>query len=508
MPSSLSPRPAGRAATFTPLLPASRANRRAAILRILGLLLMLFSCTQLPPLLIDLYYAEGAWFGFLLALLITLAIGLLTWLPVRGAREELQIRDGYLITALFWIVLGSFGSIPFLLIDNPRMAPVDALFESFSGISTTGATVLTGLDQLPRAVLYYRQQLQWFGGMGIIVLAVAIMPMLGIGGMQLYRAEMPGPLKEQRLSPRIAETAKTLWLLYCGLTLACTFAYWAAGMSLFDAIGHSFSTIAIGGFSTHDTSIGYFDSPLIELVCMFFLVISGINFGLHFLAWRQRSLRHYLRDAECRSYLLLLGAVFLICTVTLILHQHYEHPLQSLRYAAFMVVSIATTTGFGLVDFSSWPTLLPHLLLYTTFIGACAGSTGGGMKVMRILLVFRQGIREFQRLLHPNGVFTVKLGRRHIPDRVVESVWGFCSIYLVTFVVLLLILLALGLDQLTAFSALASCMNNLGPALGEAAAHYANLPDSAKLVLSLAMVLGRLEVFSLLILLSPAFWRF
>ncbi|MNF62262.1 Trk system potassium uptake protein TrkH [compost metagenome] len=508
MPNSLSPRPAGRTATFTPLLPASRANRRAAILRILGVLLMLFSCTQVPPLLIDLYYAEGAWRGFLLALLITLAVGLLTWLPVRDAREELKIRDGYLVTALFWVVLGSFGSIPFLLVDTPHMSWVDALFESVSGISTTGATVLTGLDRLPRAVLYYRQQLQWFGGMGIIVLAVAIMPMLGIGGMQLYRAEMPGPLKEQKLSPRIAETAKTLWLLYCGLTLACALAYWAAGMSLFDAIGHGFSTIAIGGFSTHDASIGYFDSPLIELVCMFFLVISGINFGLHFLAWRRRSLRHYLRDAECRSYLLLLLVVFLVCATTLILHQHYQHPLQSLRYAAFMVVSIATTTGFGLADFSTWPTLLPHLLLYTTFIGACAGSTGGGMKVMRILLVLRQGIREFQRLLHPNGVFTVKLGRRQIPDRVVESVWGFCSIYLVTFVVLLLILLALGLDQLTAFSALASCMNNLGPALGEAASHYAGLPDSAKLVLSLAMVLGRLEVFSLLILLSPAFWRF
>nr|WP_271412313.1 TrkH family potassium uptake protein [Pseudomonas sp. Q1-7] len=478
------------------------------MLRILGVLLILFSCTQLPPLLVDLYYGDGAWRGFLFALLITLSCGLLTWLPVRDAREELQIRDGYLITALFWIVLGSFGSIPFLLIDNPDMGWADALFESVSGISTTGATVLTGLDQLPRAVLYYRHQLQWFGGMGIIVLAVAIMPMLGIGGMQLYRAEMPGPLKEQKLSPRIAETAKTLWLLYCGLTLVCALAYWAAGMSLFDAIGHSFSTIAIGGFSTHDASIGYFDSPLIELICMFFLVISGINFGLHFLAWRRRSLSHYLRDAECRSYLLLLLAVFVICTATLILHRHYEHPLESIRYAAFMVVSIATTTGFGLADFSTWPTLLPYLLLCTTFIGACAGSTGGGMKVMRILLVYRQGLREFQRLLHPNGVFSVKLGRRQVPDRVVESVWGFCSIYLVTFVVLLLVLLALGVDQLTAFSALASCMNNLGPALGEAALHYANLSAGAKLVLSLAMVLGRLEVFSLLILLSPAFWRF
>lgn len=261
--------------TYLPNAVTGRAQRHAVIRRILGVLLMLFSSTQLPPLLIDLYYGEGAWQGFLMALLITLSIGLLIWLPVRGANGDLKIRDGYLITALFWTVLGTFGCIPFLLIDTPRMGLVDALFESVSGISTTGATVLTGLDQLPKAVLYYRQQLQWFGGMGIIVLAVAIMPMLGIGGMQLYRAEMPGPLKEQKLSPRIAETARTLWLIYCGLTLACALAYWAAGMSLFDAICHSFSTIAIGGFSTHDASIGYFDSPLVEAVCMFFLVVSG-----------------------------------------------------------------------------------------------------------------------------------------------------------------------------------------------------------------------------------------
>ncbi|VTS50536.1 Trk family potassium uptake protein [Streptococcus dysgalactiae subsp. equisimilis] len=237
---------------------------------------------------------------------------------MRGVQEELRIREGYLITALFWVVLGSFGAIPFMFSETPHMSLTDALFEAISGISTTGATVLTGLDRLPRAILYYRQQLQWFGGMGIVVLAVAIMPMLGIGGMQLYRAEMPGPLKEQKLSPRIADTAKTLWLIYCGLTLVCALAYWAAGMSLFDAVGHSFSTIAIGGFSTHDASIGYFDSPLIEAICMFFLVVSGINFGLHFLAWRRRNLAHYLRDPECRAYLSILLAVFLVTALALV----------------------------------------------------------------------------------------------------------------------------------------------------------------------------------------------
>ncbi|MGG2036060.1 TrkH family potassium uptake protein [Pseudomonas paraeruginosa] len=480
----------------------------ASIFRILGVLLMLFSSAQIPPLLVALFYAEPVWQPFLLAFVITLATGACIWWPVRGVQEELRIREGYLITALFWVVLGSFGAIPFMFSETPHMSLTDALFEAISGISTTGATVLTGLDRLPRAILYYRQQLQWFGGMGIVVLAVAIMPMLGIGGMQLYRAEMPGPLKEQKLSPRIADTAKTLWLIYCGLTLVCALAYWAAGMSLFDAVGHSFSTIAIGGFSTHDASIGYFDSPLIEAICMFFLVVSGINFGLHFLAWRRRNLAHYLRDPECRAYLSILLAVFLVTALALVAQRHYEQPLQAIRYAAFMVVSIGTTTGFGLADFATWPTFLPHLLLYTTFIGACAGSTGGGMKVMRILLVYRQGMREFMRLLHPSGVFLVKLGRRPIPDRVVESVWGFCSIYLVTFVVLMLVLLALGVDLLTAFSSLSSCLNNLGPALGESAAHYGGLPDSAKLVLAFAMMLGRLEVFSLLILFTPAFWRY
>ncbi len=480
----------------------------AVISRILGILLMLFSISHLPPLLIDLYYQEGTWRSFIWAFTITLCSGVAIWLPVRNARGELRARDGYLITALFWSVLGLFSAIPFLLGDKPAMSAMDALFEAFSGLSTTGATVLTGLDTLPHAILYYRQQLQWLGGMGIVVLAVAVMPMLGIGGMQLYRAEMPGPLKDNKLSARIADTAKTLWLIYCGLTVLCALAYWMAGMGLFDAIGHSFATIAIGGFSTHDASIGYFDSPLIEAICIFFMAASGMNFALHFLALRSRSLKAYLQDPECMAYLKLLASVFAITTLVLVFYAHHESPLDSLRYAAFQVVSVFTTTGFGIDDFSAWPSFLPFLLLYTAFIGACAGSTGGGMKVMRAMLVVRQGQREILRLLHPSGVFGVKMGKRRVPDRVIESVWGFCAVYLVTFFGLMLLLLGTGLDPITAFSSLASCMNNLGPALGDAAAHYGNLPDSAKGLLSVAMILGRLEVFSLVVLLSPAFWRY
>ncbi len=480
----------------------------AAIGRILGVLLMLFSISHVPPLLIALYDNGGSSSSFAWSFAITLLTGLFIWLPVRHARAELRVRDGYLITAMFWIVLGTFGAIPFMLSLSPNMGVVESLFEAFSGLSTTGATVLTGIDQLPRSILYYRQQLQWLGGMGIVVLAVAIMPMLGVGGMQLYRTEMPGPLKDNKLSPRIADTAKTLWLIYCGLTVLCALAYWAAGMDIFDAIGHSFSTIAIGGFSTHDASIGYFDSPLIEFICIFFMAISGMNFALHFLALRSRSLKAYLKDPECQSYLKILAVVFIVTATVLMIYNYHDNPLLSLRYAAFQVVSIATTTGFGITDFSGWPSFLPFLLLYTTFIGACAGSTGGGMKVMRVMLLYRQGQREIQRLLHPNGVFTIKLGKRKVPDRVVESVWGFFVVYMVTFFTLMLALLACEMDPITAFSALASCMNNLGPALGDATANYGSLPDTAKVILSFAMILGRLEVFSLLILLSPAFWRY
>lgn len=480
----------------------------AIISRILGILLMLFSFTHLPPLLIDLYYEEGTWHCFAWAMLITLVCGAAIYWPVHRARGELRARDGYLITALFWIVLGFFAAIPFVISEKPEMDAADAIFEAFSGLSTTGATVLTGLDQLPHAILYYRQQLQWLGGMGIVVLAVAVMPMLGIGGMQLYRAEMPGPLKDTKLSARIADTAKTLWLIYCGLTVICALAYWMAGMGLFDAIGHSFATIAIGGFSTHDASIGYFKSPLIEAICIFFMAASGMNFALHFLALRSRSLKAYLHDPECRTFLKLLAFVFLITTSVLLIYGHHADPLDSVRYSAFQVVSVFTTTGFGVDDFSVWPSFLPFLLIYTAFIGACAGSTGGGMKVMRAMLVVRQGQREIHRLLHPNGVFCVKLGGRSIPDRITESIWGFCAMYMVAFFGLMLLLLGTGVDPVTTFSTLASCMNNLGPALGEAVAHYGTLPDSAKLVLSVAMILGRLEVFSLIVLLSPAFWRY
>ncbi|RCX32889.1 TrkH family potassium uptake protein [Thioalbus denitrificans] len=477
------------------------------ILRILGLLLMIFSTTMLPSVAVSWWYGDGAAAAFLQGFALTLATGLVLWLPVSRHRGELRIRDGFLIVVLFWSVLGSFGALPLMLGQDPHMSLTDAVFESISGLTTTGATVIVGLDQLPQSILYYRQQLQWLGGMGIIVLAVAILPMLGIGGMQLYRAEMPGPVKDSKLTPRIAETAKALWYIYLGLTVLCALAYWAAGMSLFDAIGHSFSTVAIGGFSTHDASMGHFNSALMEMIAVGFILLSGANFALHFTAWRHRTLSGYWRDPEFRAYLFILAAAALIATAYLYLSGTFTSFGSALHHGIFQAVSIGTTTGFTTADYFNWPGFLPVMLLFMSFIGGCAASTAGGMKVIRVLLLFRQGAREIRRLIHPTAMIPIKIGGKVLPDRVMDAVWGFFAAYVAAYTLMLLILMATGLDQITAFSAVAACMNNMGPGLGEVGAHYGELNNVAKWVLCFAMLLGRLEVFSILVLLTPAFWR-
>ncbi len=481
--------------------------QHAAIQRILGLLLMIFSLTQLPPMLVSLFYEDGNLMPFASAFLFTLLIGALLWFPVRRIRKEMRLRDGFIVVAMFWLVLGLSGSLPLMLSESPRLSVTDAVFEAMSGLTTTGATVITGLDELPRSILYYRQQLQWLGGMGIIVLAVAVLPMLGIGGMQLYRAETPGPMKDNKLTPRITETAKALWYIYLGLTAACALAYWAAGMSLFDAIGHSFSTVAIGGFSTHDLSMGHFNSPLIEYIAVVFMLLAGINFALHFLAWRSMSLAPYFNDEECRTYFKILLLTALVTIVYLYFMHTFGDFSEAFQRGLFQVVSIGTTTGFTTAEYHTWPGFLPVLLLLVSFIGGCAGSTGGGMKVIRALLLFKQGYREVVRLIHPSAMLPVKLGGKPLGERVIESVWGFFSLYVASFGIMALILTASGLDYVTAFSAVAACINNLGPGLGEVAAHYGDINDLAKWVLCFAMLLGRLEIFTMLVLLTPAFWR-
>ena len=475
-------------------------------LRILGLLLMLFSLTMLPPIGISVLFDDGQIPLFGAAAGLIFGAGFISWLPARRQKRDLRIRDGFVITVLFWLVLGSAGSVPLALSEQLNLSMTDALFESISGLTTTGATVIVGLDHLPKSVLFYRQQLQWLGGMGIVVLAVAILPMLGIGGMQLYRAETPGPVKDAKLSPRIAETAKALWLIYLSLTAACALAYWISGMAIFDAICHAFSTIAIGGFSPYDASIGHFNSVSIETVAIVFMVISGMNFSLHFIAWHNNSLKHYLHDPEWKTYLLFLFGLSLLISLALV--ENGTYPVnEAFRKGIFEVVSIATTTGFTTADYASWPTFIPFLLLMSAFIGACAGSTGGGIKIIRMLLLYKQGSREIKRLIHPNAVIPIKLGRKPVGSRVIDAVWGFLAAYVLIFAVLMLVCMALGEDPITAYSAVGACLNNLGPGLGDATLNYSTLSDGTKYVLSFAMLLGRLELFTLLVVLSPSFWE-
>jgi len=478
------------------------------IIKILGLLLMLFSALgNFPALLISYIYKDGAAGAFIYSFLIIFFVGFFLWLLTARSRKELGNKDGFLIVTLFWVVLGTAGSLPFIFSQSIQLSFTDAVFEAMSGLTTTGATVISGLDGLPKSILFYRQQLQWLGGMGIIVLAMALLPMLGIGGMQLYRAESPGPVKDNKLVPRLAETAKALWYIYLTLTIVCAGAYWLVGMSLFDAVSHSFTTVAIGGFSTHDLSLGYFNNPAIDAVAILFMFIAGINFALHFTAWQRRTIGQYFSDPEFKFYSFILASVSVVTVLVLYFSSTYTTIFEATIKGVFQAVSIATTTGFTTADFSTWPLFLPYLLLYAAIIGACAGSTGGGMKVIRILLIFKQGFREVQRLIHPKAIIPIKLGRNPVPDRIIESVWGFFAVYVMAYMAMLLALLATGLDIITAFSAVGACINNLGPGLENVSLTYGYLPATAKWILCFAMLLGRLEVFTLLVLFTPMFWK-
>ncbi len=477
----------------------------ATIFRVLGVLLMMFSLTLLIPIAISLWFDDYNYLTFLLAFGITFGAGMALWFPVRAIKAELHNRDGFLITALFWLVLGSFGTLPFLLSRGLDISFTDAMFEAMSGLTTTGATVISGLDQLPPSILYYRHQLQWFGGIGIIVIAVAILPMLGIGGMQLYRAEAPGPVKDNKLTPRITETAKALFFIYLTLTLASGIAYWLAGMSWYEALCHAFSTVSNGGFSTHDNSLRYFDSSPILLICSVFMLISGASFALHFFVWREKSLRHYFADAEFRFYFgwILVGT---LVTVGYLLFSNTYGTSDGVVIGFFNLASTLSTAGFA-SDFVAWPSFLPFALFLLAFLGGCAGSTGGGIKMIRVLLLYKQGLREVHRLIHPNAIIPIKVGRINVPDRVVEAVWGFFAMYVVMYIFMFFLLLMSGLDLVTAFSAVGACITNLGPGMGEVASNYGGINDFAKWVLCFAMLLGRLEVFTLLVLFSPMFWR-
>lgn len=482
-----------------------RLNAYAPVQRVVGVLLTFISLGFLPPLVVSWFVQDGSHWAFVSSLVLISGAGALLYWPVRKADRDLRISDGFLVVVACWGAVCLAGSLPFILGLDASIA--DAIFESTSGITTTGATVFSGLDMMPLSILWYRQQLQWMGGLGIIILAVAILPMLRVGGMQVYKAEATGPMKENRLTPKIAETAKALWLIYIGLTLICAAAYWAAGMSAFDALMHSFSTIATAGFSTHDASIGYYNSALIEWLVIVFVFVASLNFALHFLALRRASMQVYIKDPELKLFGLMIVLVSILVTVLLWRQDLYGSIWDSLRSAMFHTISYMTTTGFATSNVYLWPGTLPLLLLLISALGGCAGATTGGFKMIRVYLLTKQGIRELKRLAHPRSVVPLKLGGRTLDDEVANAVWGYVSLYIVCVVIFTLIVSGLEADLVTAVSVVFSAMNNLGPALGEAGANWGGLSDATKGLMSFAMLLGRLEIFTLLVLLTPTYWK-
>lgn len=480
--------------------------RIQVVQRIVGAVIALTGAISLPPIVLSLWYEDGITRVFVDSLFACLLVGLLLWLPVRKRHEELRLRDGFLVVTLIWFAVGAACAIPFVL-GPTQMDVTDAYFESVSGLTTTGATMIVGIENLPRSLLFYRQSLHFLGGMGIVILAVAVLPMLRIGGSQLFRAESNGAVKDTRLTPRIAETAKALWLVYAGLNAACALAFWVGGMNGFDAVTHAFATVATGGFGNYDASFAHFDSSLLESIAVLFMFLGGINFALHFTAWRRASASLYFADSEVRAYFGIVVGGSVAIALAIWLHGVYPTFLESLRHAVFHLVSNITTTGFTTTGFATWPGYSPLLLILIGFVGGCSGSTAGGMKVVRIVVLFRQGLREIAQLVHPRGRFVVKLGQVTVPGAVLAAVTGFCTLYVVCFTMLTLALAATGLDLLSAFSAVATCINNMGPGLNSVTSNFREVSDTGVWICSFAMLLGRLEIFTVLVLFTPSFWR-
>jgi trk system potassium uptake protein TrkH len=483
-------------------------QRTLTVIHVLGLMLVVFSVTYLVPLAASWIYDDGTFFDFLTAMVWTSAIGFLMWLLTRRYKGELSIRHGYLLVVAMWTAMPAVATLPLLLVIN-GLSFTDAYFETMSGMTTTGATVLIGLDYLPPSINIWRCELQWLGGMGIIVLAVAVLPLLGVGGRQLFKAETPGPMKDNALTPRIAETARNLWLVYLIITLACIASLKWAGMNWLDAVCHAFSAMGLGGFSTHDASIGYFNSPLIELVMIVFMLFAVVNFSTHFLVWRSRSLKVYLKDAEAVASI---GLILASCVgIALFLKWQHVYPdfWVALRYASFNVVSIATSSGYASVDYAQWPIFAPLWMMFLTAVAASSGSTGGGIKMVRTLVLVKQAGREFLRLLHPAAINPMKIGGQVVANNIVFAVLGFIFLYFMTVVTLTFVLLISGMDFLSGLTAILASINNCGPGLGTVgpASNYSGLTDFQTWVCTIAMLVGRLEIFTVLILFTPQFWR-
>lgn len=483
-------------------------TRLLALVRVFGAMLLVSSSADLLPIVCSLIYRDGTVHLFIHDMAMTALAGLVLYLIGRPFEREVKAKDGFLIVVMAWTGMAAFSTYP-LMAAIPGLSFTDAYFETMSGLSTTGATTLTGLDQLPPAVNLWRHELNWLGGMGIIVLAVAILPVLGVGGRQLFMAETPGPMKDSKLTPRITETAKNLWLVYAGITLACVLALKLAGMSWFDAVCHAFATMGLGGFSTHDASVGYFNSPAIEFVLIVFMLIAGMNFATHFLAIRARNWSPYRHDIEAAPFLVLVLGSCLGIGIYLWTQGTYDSVWTALRHASFNLVSIATDCGFASVDFNQWPTFAPLWMLFLSCICVSTGSTGGGIKMMRTLILVKQSQLQMFLLTHPVAVNPLKVGRMVIPGNIILSVLGFIFVYFMSVVGFTLVLVVTGLDFVSAFSAIIACINNAGPGLNAVgpATNYGGLSDAQTWVCTLAMFLGRIEVFTALIIFTPAFWR-
>ena len=479
-----------------------------AVAHVLGLMMAFFGLLYLLPIAWSLGSQDGAVVDFLIAAGINAVAGLAVALATRRFRRELKPRDGFLLVTLSWVLMSASAAIP-LMIALPDLSFTDAYFEAMSGLTTTGSTVLNHLDDLPQSINLWRHTLHWIGGIGIIVLVVAVLPLLGVGGMQLYKAETPGPVKDEKLTPRITETAKALWFTYLAITAAGIIGLRAAGMNWFDAICHGFSAIALGGFSTHDVSVGFYESFAVELVLIVIMIVAALNFSRHFLAFKNLSLKPYRHDSEGKAVLIVLGSSVVLVSALLWIDGTYPTTLEGFRHSVFNVVSIATTTGFVTEDYEKWPTFLPVWLLFLSCITCSTGSTGGGIKMFRTLLLVRQARRELKLLVHPSAVIPIRIGGNAIPERVVHSVLAFIFLYFGTILVLTFALLATGLDLVSAFSAAVGSVNNVGPGLGAVgpSTNFSALTDAQTWICTLAMLIGRLEIFSVLVLFTAHFWR-
>jgi trk system potassium uptake protein TrkH len=455
--------------------------------------------------MVSLYYGDSGFLGFIYSFVIISIMGLILVGVFHKEKGIITMKSSYLLVSSVWVSLGLIGCLPFYF-NIPNINIYDAVFESFSGLTTTGATIFPDLSIFPKSILFYRQLLQWVGGVGIVILGLSILPMLGIGGMNLYKSEIVGVFKDKKPVATITETARLLWIIYLSITVACALSYYLSGMGMFDAVCHSFSTVSLGGFSPHNESIGYFKSTSIEVVTMVFMLIGTISFSLHFHVLHSRSIKIYLADKELLLYFsVVISAIFIVAMVMFFTFDYSWDYI--LKYGIFQTISIITTTGFANTDYSVWMLGLPFLIFFTGFIGGCSGSACGGVKAFRLVMLFKQSYLEIKKLTYPNGIFPISFNDRKISNQIITSIWGFFSIYIIVFIFFFLFMLITGMDVITAMSSVFATLNNLGPGLGDVALNFHSLSNLQKMVLSFIMVLGRLEMFALLIIFTPIFWR-